>query len=230
MVAHPEEYQHLGETGVGFKLSHPVHKLVGIVYRVHVIERKIAQYPRAVRRLPPERPVRKHVGLVPPDLLRDERVDPRIPVEGRHVLVIAEGVRVPSDLYLRAELVPEVLLGVHQLARPGFARGEVAVRLHPHPADDLPSSVLHALLYLSEEVGIEPFDPVIIGRGALRVGEVGTRGHHVHDGGKSVPAHHDRFLRAPQPCGVDVRVCVKIHCEAVDKVRYRGQFRPRSRQ
>src|ERR1051325_40014 len=102
----------------------------------------------------------EYILLAPPHLLGDKRVDPRVGIEFRHVPVIPERIGVPSDLHLRAELLREIPGRIEKMMHPRLSAREIAVGLDPHPSDDLPPAVLHALLHSREHVGSEALPPV----------------------------------------------------------------------
>ena len=118
MVADAEQDEHLGESGIGIELPHPVDVLHRVVDGADVVKWKVAQDPRSVRRLPPEEPVGEHVGLVPADLLCDEGIDARVRIEHRHVQIVAEGIGVPADGHVGADGVAEILFAEQQLVSP----------------------------------------------------------------------------------------------------------------
>ena len=70
--------------------------------------------------------------------------------------MMAKGVHVGSDGAANAQFLLKVRLTIKPLAHKGFSARQVAVRLHPPTAHDLPAPFLYAAANLLKQLGIHP--------------------------------------------------------------------------
>src|SRR4051812_30054913 len=78
---------------------------------------------------------------------------------------VTEAIDVEADARKHPKLGFEVALPIKSLTDKGFTAGDVAVRLNPPTADDLPAAFGDALLNLGEHSGVGLFDPLVKGGG-----------------------------------------------------------------
>src|ERR1043165_1892745 len=132
--------------------SHELKRRVrGVVF---LPRRQVRKDFRFVDAAPPEVNVRELVGLVPPQLVRDERVQAGEPEDLRQARGEAEGVgeiSKPLRWKIREVLTPEPIR-VQDLAHERLAGWKVAIGLHPKGTQRLPAALGHALADLLEEL------------------------------------------------------------------------------
>ena len=139
-------------------------------------------------------------------LLRDEIVESAAFVDLRKLPVITEGIWIPADACGNAILLLEVALANKELADERLATGKIEVRLDPHATDDLPATLLDALLDLLVELRILVGHPGAVLGGGLGKGVVGIFVHQLERRGECAADNVDRLAPRPEPCGIDVRV------------------------
>src|SRR5438309_1717298 len=124
--------------------------------------RKIREQPASIRSLPPEQLVRKCSELVRPEqLLSYEIIYSRFLVNLWQLIVVAERIRIPSDLHIDAKILLKISLADQNLPHQRFAIRHIQIGLNPHAADNLPSSFFHALFNLRKQVRIFLLHPLI---------------------------------------------------------------------
>jgi hypothetical protein len=165
----------------------------------------VGEHARAVRRLPPEgRAGQRHLVRAGPH--EDVRVDARPAQQFRQRGVVPEGVDVAADGRGDVELLPQVALGVQRLPDERLAAGQVAVRLDPPAADDLPAPVRDPLGDRVEQVRVVLLHPRQVQHRVTGEHELGVLAHAL-DGGGEGRSHLLVALRPlPEPHRVDVRV------------------------
>ncbi len=194
--------------------------------------REVREHRRAVDALPAERVVRRARELVPRELLGQEAVDPGAPEDLRHLPVVAERVRAPVLAAAPPEPRLERTLAVEQLPHERLARRQVAVRLHPRAADDLPPSFTHALAHAREQIRRVLLEPRVVLRGGRRepVLRVALHEHElVRERADDLAA---RLGERPQPRGVEMGVADRrhpVHAPGVAVGEQRGEDLPRAR-
>src|ERR1700749_1719706 len=78
--------------------------------------RKISENLAAIRRLPPEKLVRKYGCVVPCHLFRHKGVESRPLIELRQLPRVSKGIRIPANLYVDAELLFKVSFSYQDLS------------------------------------------------------------------------------------------------------------------
>jgi len=205
VIAHAVEAHKLVQRGLHLSGA-AADVMIQLLAPGQVLERDAeGQHPRAVIRLPPEQAARQAllVGhgaqegvVVQPALLEDLRQRP----------AVAEAVDVEADARRDAELLLEVTLPDQALADERLAAGDVAVRLDPPAAGDLPAPFGHALPDLLEHGRIGAFHPLVEGRRAGDEDEVAILGHAIQSRAEGRPHLLEAFLPGPQPDRVDVGI------------------------
>ena len=155
-VAHQPRLDHARPPGVlllgaGPGVEHLVRRGHGVVGGGVLAPRlvggaEVRQHARAVQPLPPEGFIRKVVVLAPADLDGEEVFQPGLLDELRQVPGVAEHVRQPQHraFSARPKMGAEEAAPQQELARQRLAAREVAIRLHPHPAQRLPVALRRA--------------------------------------------------------------------------------------
>jgi len=115
----------------------------------------------AVNPFPHKEMVRKHVALVPAQLLGHKPLEPAALQQLRQVGVEAEAVRQPQSFGTLAQFLLKIAQTVTELADDRFSRGQVGVKFHPSGSLDFPAILLHGSLNFLPEIGIELLHPFI---------------------------------------------------------------------
>src|SRR5581483_7907966 len=173
---------------------------------------------RAVRRLPPEERSRHGRVLLRLRPQEDIRVHALAAQDLRQRRVVAERVEVRAGRRGDAEAVEQVALAVEALPDERLTGRDVAVRLDPPAADDLPAAAGDVLANTGEELGVALLDPLQEEHGGVREDEVRVLVEPV-ERGRERRAHLLVALRPlPEPHRVDVRV--PDHVEAPARLRH----------
>ena len=231
VVADAVEVHHLGFVGNGLAVDrgHPDRKISRQRLRIDaagIVVRKIGEQSAAVGRLPPEQLVGEGGEFVRPEqLLGDEIIHARLLVDLRQLIVVAERIRIPADLYVHAEILLEVALADQNLPHQRFAVRHVQVGLDPHAADDLPSAFFHALLNLLEKVRIFLLHPFIGARRRHRELEVRILAHQIEHALERVAHDFDGLGPGPEPRHVNVRIADDANVELLQPGLERFQLR-----
>ena len=127
--------------------------------------------------------------------------------------VVPEGVGIPADIDVHAELLLEISLAIENLSHQRFAVRHVEVGLDPHTADDLPAALFHPLLDLRKHAGILFFDPLVSLRRAGGELEIGVFAHQFQRRAEGVLHDLDGLSPWPKPRHIDVAVADRLHAE-----------------
>ena len=149
--------------------------------------------------------------LVPGELLGQEAVDPGAAEDLRKLAVVAERVGAPVLAAAPPEPRLERPLAVEQLPHERLARRQVAVRLHPRAADDLPAAFAHALAHAREQIRRVLLEPRVVLRRGRRETVLGVAVHQrelVRERADDLAA---RLGERPQPRRVEVGVADRRH-------------------
>ena len=218
VVANAVEIHHVAQTRrVGARNREVAREPHGIQIVVGVIVREVGEHLAAIGRLPPEELEGELIGVVPRGFLRDKVIHAGALVDLRQLPGVAKRIGIPADADVDAVLLLEPALANENAAHLGFAVGHVQVGLDPHAAYDLPAAFLDALLDLVVHLRIFFRDPLVVGRGRLRVGVVRILVHQLQSGAEGALDHVDGFGPRPEPCGVDVRVAGEMQRDALDQ-------------
>ncbi len=215
VVAHPvEEHQRLaGVVQFGRQDFHVVLQ-VAAPRGVRIGDAE-SQHAAAVVGLPPENPpgqlffVRRgaHEHIIRHAALLEDL---------RQHAVVAETVHAVTHRAGQPKFLFEIALAVQPLAHERLARRDIAVRLDPPAAGQLPAPFGHPPAYLGEHGRVGLLDPLVKGRLAGGEHEIGVLVHAVErraEGGVRLVV---AVLPLPQPDRVDVGVA--------DQVKTRGLF------
>ena len=212
MVTHAVQMQHLRVLlGVGaVERRNPDRQIFPQLVRLdprRVVVGEVGQDPAAVRRLPPEKLVRKRGEFVcPHQFLRHEIIDPRFLINLRQLPAVAKRVRVPANFHVHAEFVVKIAFPHENLSHERLPTGHIEVRLDPHSADNFPSSFTHTFLNFLEKIRVLFLHPNVRACGGHRELEIRVFAHQVQRASKRVAHNFHRFRPRPQPRHINVRI------------------------
>ena len=138
------------------QLGHADLAVVGVGGRI------VGEHFAAVVALPGQGVVLGPVEAVPRQLLREEARDAGLPQDLRQLPGVAKGVRAPELAVAAPELALEPALATEELPDERFARGQVAVGLHPAAADRHELPALHGRPQAHPELGVALLDPCVL--------------------------------------------------------------------
>ena len=128
------------------------------------------------------------------------------PKDFRDGAAVTEGVHIVAGMGGYAEFFLKVALGDQRMPGQAFPAGNVAVRLNPPAAHQLPAALLHPLLNLPEHFRFSLLDPFVIGPRRAGKHEIRVFIHpvqHRTEGGANLA---EAVSPAPEPHRIDVGV------------------------
>ena len=149
----------------------------------------------------------------PHQFLGHEIIHARALVDLRKLVVVAERIRIPSDLHIHAKILLEISLAHQNLPHQRLAIGHVEIGLNPHPADHFPAAFLHPLFDLGKQVGILLLHPLIGSRRRHGELEIGILPHQIEHAAERIANHLHRLRPRPQPGHVDMRIAHRLDGE-----------------
>ncbi len=160
----------------------------------------------AVEPLPIKSIVREGVGIVPTYFGREEIVYAAAFHNLRNCGTVAECIRQPKTVGGVIKMLARKALAPEELPDHGFARGNIAVALHPNAAVWLVATLCNKRFDALKKLWIMGQYHIPMASGALNKLILRVLLHEAYLVGKSARTLFDGLVNVPKPCGIHVRM------------------------